>query len=79
MAEVTTWKGKMPADMTDEELRAAKNAVTPALLEAQERINTYSAANAHLDHEVNTRFQMGNYASVDPRTFPPYPLDALSQ
>ena len=77
MAEAT-WQGKMPADMTDEELRAAKNYVGPALVEAQEKINTFSAAQAHLDHEVNTRFQMGNYASVDPRTFPAYPLDALN-
>lgn len=74
-----TWQGKMPADMTDEELREAKNVVGPALNEAQEKINTYSAAVAHLDYEVNRRFQMGNYATVDPRTFPDYPVDALNK
>lgn len=73
-----SWRGKYPADMTDEELREAKTFVADALAPAQETLNTMSAAVQHLDLEINRRFQMGNYASVNPASLPTYPVEVLT-
>jgi hypothetical protein len=79
MANTKGWVSKMPADMTDEELREAKNAVFDALQPTQERLNALSAAVQHLDYEINTRFQMGNFQSVNMTGLPEYPVDYLAE
>lgn len=71
------WQGKIPADMTDEELRLAKEAVADAIAPVQDSLNSLSAALQHLDAEINVRFRVGNYGQVNPALLPPYPTDYL--
>lgn len=73
-----TWVGKLPADMTDDELRDAKNALADELAPAQERLNNLSAAIGQINREVNERFRMAE--GITPaNTLPAYPVDALAQ
>lgn len=73
-----TWVGKLPADMTDDELRDAKTAIADELPAAQERLNVLSAAVGQINREVNDRFRMAdNLAPAN--TLPAYPVDVLAQ
>lgn len=70
MAQSTTWVDKLPAEMTDEELRAAKNAITDDLEPMQAKMNTLAQANQHLDVEINNRFRLGNAPTIGLQAYP---------
>lgn len=73
-----SWVGKYPSDMTDEELKQAKQAMADLVEPAQQRLNTLSAAVGQLNREINERFRMTT-TSVPAGTLPEYPVDAVSE
>lgn len=75
----SNWQGKVPADMTAEELQEAKAYVADRLAPVQADLNSLSAAAQHLDAEINMRFRMGNFQQVNPALLPPYPVDYLAE
>jgi len=70
MATSKQWATKLPADMTDEELRAAKNALTDDLEPMQAKMNVLAQANMHIDVEINTRFRLGRPPAVGLADYP---------
>lgn len=73
-----SWVGKAPADMTNDELAAAKKTVYDELVPTQDRLNALSAAVSNLDWEINSRYRM--VATPPPATsLPTYPLAYLEQ
>jgi hypothetical protein len=68
-----SWATKLPKDMSDEELRLAKQAVYEDLMPTQEKLNTLAAMAAHLDSEITTRFNLSNVPVLNLQE---YPLDA---
>jgi hypothetical protein len=75
--ETPSWVGKHPSDMSDSELRAAKDQVATDLAPAQEKLNGLAAIVANLDVEINNRFRMGGLIPIN--AAPPWPDDAVTQ
>ena len=71
-----SWVGKLPSDMSDEELREAKSALAEQVGPAQDRLNFLSAAVGQLDREINERFRMTS-GVVPANALPVSPLDAI--
>lgn len=78
MASSDSWVGKLPADMTDAELREAKQALAAEVAPAQDRLNYLSAAVGQLDREINERFRMAQGIPAA-GALPAYPVDAITE
>lgn len=74
MAATKQWATKLPADMTDEELKVAKNAIADDLEPMQDKMNTLATANQHIDVEINSRFRLGRAINIGMND---YPLDKI--
>lgn len=74
-----TWVGKVPSDMTNDELAEAKRIMADQLAPTQERLNTLAAAVGQLDWEINYRFRMAGAAQQPANALPAYPVDAVTE
>lgn len=74
------WQGKHPKDMSADELQAAKEAVLPALQQAQSDLNWLSAANSLLDYEITTRFRVEGMTvqGMSPAQLPDWPAEQVA-
>jgi len=74
MSASKQWATKLPSEMSEEELRAAKTAITDDLEPMQAKMNVLAQANQHIDAEISTRFRLGRAPSIG---LGDYPLDGV--
>jgi hypothetical protein len=69
------WSGKLPKDMTFEELAAANTKITGAYEECQRRLNNLASIQNHLRSEVGQRNGFSVPGLPSPGNLPAYPVE----